>query len=144
LKAQPDAEDRGAIESRLTTLRHQLEKETLAAAPPPPPPVAPVMKKKPLGAAPIVVTGVGAAGLALGGVFGALALSASSSQNSPSTSQVDAVAAHDRATTMAMGSNVAFIAGGGVLALAGVIWIIVDRATAPLVTVGSNSFVVRF
>jgi tetratricopeptide (TPR) repeat protein len=147
VKAQPDAEDRGAIDSRLTTLRHQLELETRASAPPPPPPpeVHPVSPPPPrgLGAAPIIVTGIGVAGVAVGGVFGALALSTASSQNAPSTSQVDAVSAHDRASTFATVSTVSFIAGG-VVTLAGIVWIIVDRATAKKTTAASMPFVVRF
>jgi tetratricopeptide (TPR) repeat protein len=146
VKAQPDAEDRGSIESRLTTLHHQLDLETRAAAPPPPPPppISPLTPpRRPLSPAPLIVTTVGVAGIAAGGVFGILALSAASSQNAPTTSQVDAVSAHDRASTFATVSTVSFIAGG-VIALAGTIWLIVDRVGAKNRTASSMPFVVRF
>lgn len=146
LKAQPDAEDRGSIESRLTTLHHQLELEARASAPPPPPPpVAPVsLHPRPLGAGPVIVTAVGFAGIVTGGIFGVLALSTASSQNAPTTSQADAVSAHDRASTFATVSTVSFIAGG-VITLAGTVWLIVDRVTAKnRTTASSTPFVVRF
>lgn len=145
LKAQPDAEDHGAIEQRLVTLHREETRDEQRAKPEPPPPVVVTAHTRSLGAGPIIVTSVGAAGLALGGVFGALALSANGAQNSPQTSQVDAVSAHDRGAGFATGANVAFIAGG-VIALVGVVWLIVDRATA---SSSSSSragvpFVVRF
>jgi len=146
LKAKPDADDRGAIEARLTTLRHQLELERHAQAPvvtaqAPPIPV----KARPLAPAPIVVTTIGAVGVVTGAVLGIVALSVSSSQNAPQTSQVDAQNEHDTASGLATGANVAYIAGG-IVALAGIVWIIIDRATAPNASprAFSTPFVLRF
>jgi tetratricopeptide (TPR) repeat protein len=131
LKAKPDAEDRGAIEARLAMFRQELQlqeqpKVTIVVPPPPPPPAP---HRRALGAGAIVVTSIGVAGVVAGGVLGALALGDNSSQNSSQTSQLDAQSAHNTGASLATGANIAFIAGG-VIALAGVIWLIVDRATA--------------
>ena len=144
LKAQPEAEDRGAIQQRLVTLHREAAREEERANNPPPPPPVVVVRSRPLGAGPIVVTSIGAAGLVAGGVLGALALSTSSNENSPQTSQLDAQSAHDRGAAFATGANVAFIAGG-VIAIAGIVWLIVDRVTSSSSSASASvPFVVRF
>ncbi len=141
LKVQPDADNRGLVEKRLEALRQEV-----ARSKPPPPPNKPVVEThtRPLGAAPIAVALVGAAGLAAGGVFGSLALAQNAKQNDATTSQLDAKSAHDQGATFATVSNVSFIAGG-VVALAGLVWILVDRLTATSTRpAASTPFVVRF
>jgi tetratricopeptide (TPR) repeat protein len=146
LEAQPNAEDRGALETRLATLRRQLELEQRAARPVAPPPLPPraAPKRRPLAPLPVVLAAVGAAGLGAGGVLGALALSENANENAATTSQLDAQSAHDRGATFATAANVAFVAGA-VLAVAGIVWIIVDRATAtPRSTRAAVPFMLRF
>ncbi|HEY1960499.1 MAG TPA: tetratricopeptide repeat protein [Polyangiaceae bacterium] len=147
LSAQPDAEDRGAIEQRVATMKKQLEMAQRASAPvvvvqapvvsPPP------ARRRAMSPVPIVIGAIGLAGIAGGGVLGALALGESSTENAATTSQLDAASAHDRAATFATGANVAFIAGA-VLAAVGIVWIIVDRATAPSARAASLPLGVTF
>jgi tetratricopeptide (TPR) repeat protein len=162
LNEDPSSPDRGAIEQRLSTLQKQreekarLDKERAeveerrvlqeeqnkkleqrereasaghAEAP---------RRRSPL---PYVVAGVGAAGLAAGGVFGILALDKQSAGRK-AVSLKDATEARDTGETFATISNVAFVAGGA-LVTAGVVWWVLDRSatkgqqgTAKTLTVG--------
>jgi tetratricopeptide (TPR) repeat protein len=129
LSAEPNAEDRGAIETRLATLKRQIAEQSQKQAPAAPPEVAPevvVVPRSP-SVAPFFVLAAGGAGVLLGGVFGGLALGENHSQNAPTTSQLDGQSAHDRATSFAVASDVGFVAGGALIA-AGVVWLIIDRS----------------
>lgn len=119
LTAQPNAQDRGALERRIVTLRRQLaEQEALrkkaAAAPPPRSPSA----------VPWVIAGVGAAGLVTGGVMGILASQRNhDARTEPTYARADDL--HTQAESFSKISNICFIAGGVVLAV-GVVWGIFD------------------
>ncbi|MBI2894524.1 MAG: hypothetical protein HYY06_13310 [Deltaproteobacteria bacterium] len=158
LAADGNAPDRGAIEQRIATLRRQieerdaLEREARAAERPrrrtatpsgansPRPVEAPeeVEEAAPRahtgagrgrGPLPWIVTGVGAAGLVAGGVFGALALERHSAAVDEQF-QLDAIAKQDTAETFATVSTVSLIAGGVVTA-AGLLWLLVARPDGP-------------
>jgi tetratricopeptide (TPR) repeat protein len=78
--------------------------------------------------APWIVAGVGAAGFAVAGVLGALALGAHDAAiAAPSQRETDAE--QRRANDYALATNIAFIASGVVLA-AGVIWGVIDVVSA--------------
>jgi hypothetical protein len=108
-----------------------LEIEAVAATPPTPAPVV-VAAEKPRSngqrVAGAVLAGVGAAGLAMGGVFGVLALTKNNQAlepaNCPTSTMCNAngIALTSNARTFATGSTVAFIAGGAVLVLGGVLF----------------------
>jgi tetratricopeptide (TPR) repeat protein len=147
LEAQPNAEDRGAIEARVATLKRQIEIQAQKQAPAPAPEASPqvvVLPRSP-SVVPIVILAAGGAGLIAGGIFGGLALGENSTQNAPTTSQQDGQSAHDRASTFAVASDIGFIAGG-VLAAAGVVWLILDRthAKAQVQSGAAAPLVVRF
>jgi tetratricopeptide (TPR) repeat protein len=127
LTADPNAEDRGAIEARVATLKRQIEIQSEKQAPAEaPPPEAPVVPARSPSSVPVVVLAAGGAGLVIGGIFGGLAMSENHTQNAATTSQLDGQNAHDRAGSFAVASEVGFIAGG-VLAAVGVVWLILDR-----------------
>lgn len=143
LNQDPNTPDRGAIEQRLTTLKKQrdekaalqksqadAEKERAerAAHPPPPP-----HKRSSL---PYVVAGVGIAGIGTGVVFGVLAKSKESDGNGAKT-QKDAIDSRDTGSTFATVANVAFIAGG-VLVAAGAVWWALDRPSRSQVAILPN------
>jgi tetratricopeptide (TPR) repeat protein len=118
LRAQPDAPDRGALERRIGTLRRQLtEREALrrkAAA------------EKPRTASPIpwIVAGVGAGGLAAGGLVGVLASNKhDDAVREPTYREADRL--ESQAKSMATAANVCLVAGG-VLLVVGVVWGILD------------------
>jgi len=146
LTAQPNAEDRGAIETRLATLKRQVEERAQRQAPssrepePAPPPV--IVLRSPT-IAPIFVLATGATGLLLGGIFGGLALSENHTQNDPATPQVNVKSAHERAGSFAIASDVGFVAGGALVA-AGAVWLILDRTYSKAQSRAEAPFVIRF
>jgi tetratricopeptide (TPR) repeat protein len=147
LSAEPNAEDRGAIETRLATLKREIDEQAQKQAPSPPSEVAPEVPAaaRSPSTAPFFVLAGGGAGLVLGGIFGGLALGENHTQNASTTSQLDAQSAHDRASSFAVASDIGFIAGGALVA-AGVVWLIVDRTQtkAPSRSGAWAPLVVRF
>ncbi len=122
LAADPKAPDRGAIETRIATLKQQIDErerlkqereaaEAKAAQ-------APVERRAPV--VPWIVAGVGGAGVVTGVVFGVLAVS---KHNSATNDPVQASAAQEQsdAKTFATVANVAWVAGG-VVAVTGIVW----------------------
>jgi len=131
LRAQPNAEDRGAIETRIATLRSQIEQraalkrereaaqrerreaeERAREAPARSPSVVPW-----------IVTGVGAAALATGAVLGAVSAARHAAAIEAPQTEIDDD--QSQARHFATAANVLF-ASGGALAVAGVVWGIVD------------------
>lgn len=150
LELDPDIADRGALEKRIATLRRQIDerqdlerqaREARAgearAAQRPPADDGP-------SAIPWVVTAVGAAGVVVGVVLGALASGREEDAEADPIHQ-SATDSLDDARTLATAANVSFIAGGAVAA-AGLIWGIVDVAQSgddadePAVSVGIVPF----
>jgi tetratricopeptide (TPR) repeat protein len=142
-----EVRDRGAIETRLTTLRAQQARERelqhrsvrpVEHRPPPPP--APSIDP-----APWIVLAVGVAGVGAGVVLGVF------SQDAHAQAVDEMI--HERAFSLqqsaydfATGANVSFIAGG-VIALAGAIWGIVAIATSssgPRTAIRSNGIAITF
>jgi tetratricopeptide (TPR) repeat protein len=126
LLAQPDAQDRGALERRVLTLRQQLaEREALkrralegdASRPPRAP-----------RAMPWVIAGVGAAGIVSGAIVRVFADRRNDDARNEPT-YIEAERLHSQAETLAAVANVCFIAGSIVVA-GGVIWGVVDVAAA--------------
>ena len=128
--------DRGALEAKVANLKRDLEEKQRLAAErdaamrlpdppkkPPPEPPPPDTGRTP-SPWPWVVAGVGAAGLAIGGGIGALAL-AKNDDAEAATVQSEAFTLRSEAEDYALGSTIALIAGGAVLA-GGAIWGIVD------------------
>ena len=122
LQATPNAQDRGALERRIATLRRQLaEREALRKQALQHPPRSP-------SAIPWVIAGVGAAGLVTGGVVGVLASQRNhDAKSEPTYTRADTL--QSQAESFAKVANICFIAGGVVLA-AGVIWGIIDVSSA--------------
>lgn len=142
LASAPEGDDHRVIEARIRNYRAVLEERrardaeartaraaeaetqrraALLEARTEPPPAEP-------DAAPWVFAGVGAAVLIGGGVLGGLSLSERGAAESE-PSFIPAQAASDRAVAFAWAANGAFIVGG-VLALVGVIWGIVDLTSS--------------
>lgn len=132
LNQDPGTPDRGAIEQRVATLKKQRDEKAAlqkaqadadkeraerASHPDPPPHKRSVL--------PYVVGGVGVVGIGTGVVFGILAKSNESDGNS-AKSQTAAIDDRDSGSTKATVANVAFIAGGVLLA-AGAVWWALDR-----------------
>lgn len=143
LAQEPSSPDRGAIEQRLATLKRQRDehaavekeraavekdraamekeraKQALVVVPPPEPP--PPHHRSVL---PYVVAGVGVVGLVTGTIFG---LAAKSKEDDAKNERVQSTAIdlRDSGKTSATISNVAFIAGGALVA-AGVVWWVLD------------------
>ncbi|MCA9550813.1 MAG: tetratricopeptide repeat protein [Myxococcales bacterium] len=143
LAADPKADDRAAIAQRIENLQTQIaEREELqrrlreAQARPPPGPApapapiapaapeveltheAPAARSTPV--VPWVVAGLGAAGVAAGGVLGVMARNKHQEADG-APAQADAVLLDEDARSLARGANIAFIAGGAVAA-GGLIW----------------------
>jgi tetratricopeptide (TPR) repeat protein len=128
LREEKDVPDRGAIETRIATLRAQLaeyqrlaadrEHERLARADV----EAQLAEARPARVWPWVVTGVGAATLVAGAVLGALAMNRHRSAEG-SASQLDAQTLQQEAERLATGANIAFAAGAAVT-VAGAIWLL--------------------
>jgi tetratricopeptide (TPR) repeat protein len=128
LEEEPDAADRGEIESRLDALRARAREEQGTPAPPPPPPPA-----GPDATAPLVgyaLIGFGVAGLAAGGVLAGVAASELDTATRASTTQREALATYGRAQEH---GNVAIVlfAGGGALAMAGLVVALVTGESSP-------------
>ena len=122
LEEEPDASDRGEIESRLIELRAaQREEEGVAPPPPPPPPTGPDETGPIVG---FTLVGFGVAALIAGGVLAGVASSDAGTSMRDSVTQVQAQAAHARGRDLGFAS-IGLLAGGGALALAGVIVAIV-------------------
>jgi tetratricopeptide (TPR) repeat protein len=129
LEIAGDIPDRGAIEGRVVTLRREiatrarLERLESTRRPPRPPP----RERERASAVPWIVAAVGGAGIAVGGVFGVLALSShDDAESAPSQAETETLQAD--AEDRALIANVAFAAGGAVLAI-GVVWGLVDVLT---------------
>jgi tetratricopeptide (TPR) repeat protein len=128
LQGQPSAPDRGALERRIATLRRQVaEKEALRKR------ALERDRTSPPGAGggggsamPWVIVGLGAAGLATGGVLGLLASQRNLDAKSEPT-YVRADRLHTQAEALARGANYCLI-GGGVVVIAGIIWAIFDTS----------------
>jgi tetratricopeptide (TPR) repeat protein len=136
IEGDPDADDRGAIEARLETLRRQMEALDRVEDPPddpepPPDPIAepdPPLEEEepPSGASPIpwTIAGVGGAGVIAGVVLGVLAqLRHDDAIAAPI--QTERVALAGEADDLAFGANLAFAIGGGLL-LVGIVWGVLD------------------
>ena len=84
------------------------------------PPVTETTKRSPLRPVGIVLAGIGVAGVAVGGIFGAIAIGDKSTVNqhcmSPPLCDADGLKAADAAHTNALVSTIGFIAGGVLLA----------------------------
>lgn len=129
LREAENIPDRGAIEKRIETLREQVrewqelrakaEAERLRAEQ--------AAKQRPTRSAspfPWLVAGIGGAGLIVGGVLGALA-KGKEADAIDEPIHADAAALAGEAEDFALGANICFGIGGGVL-LAGATWGIVD------------------
>jgi tetratricopeptide (TPR) repeat protein len=139
LEGEPEANDRGAIEARLETLRRQIEALERVDPDPEPEPEPDPEPDRLLddveiddetsggpSPAPWIVTGVGGAGLIAGAVLGVLAqLRHDDAVVAPI--QTERVALAGEADDLALGANIAFAAGGGLL-LVGLIWGVLDLA----------------
>jgi tetratricopeptide (TPR) repeat protein len=132
LAAEPGTPDKGAIETRIATLKRQLEERRALEArgeaaerdqPSPSPSPAEPRSPSPL---PWIVAGVGAAGVGAGVVFGLLANSkhddTANAESGLAATELQADA--ERFATIA---NVALVAGG-VLCVGGVVWGVIDVA----------------
>ncbi len=115
LRVEPETEDRAGITRRVATLREQLRTRPKQTAAPSP--------------IPFVVAGAGVLGLAAGVVLGVLAdATAQSARDEPVHLQKAELAG--QADDLALAANTAFIIGG-VLALAGTVWAIVEIVRLP-------------
>ena len=164
-----DVKDRGSIEQRVATLRKSIaEKERLGRERDEAERAKEQAKPRPAGEGgeptaqtaspspwPWALVGVGAAGVVVGGILGGVALSKNSSADG-APSQLEASDGRSSAEGLALGSTIAFIAGGAIAGV-GLIWGIADVATssgepepAPAATVGLSaglgaaSLVVRY
>lgn len=117
LRGDPQAKDRGAIEQKIASMRALLQRPV---PPPPPPPTQPRSPR----VAPWIVAGVGGVGIATGTVFGIVA---TLRHRAAALDATQDAAARDNATakSLATVANVAWI-GGGVLAIGGIVWGILD------------------
>jgi tetratricopeptide (TPR) repeat protein len=106
LQEADDIPDRGAIRRRIATLRTKLASEARAS---------PI---------PWAIAGVGAAGVVVGGVLGAVAKSREEDALAEPV-QLTAAELRDEAEGFALGANIGLVAGGALLA-AGLTWGIVD------------------
>ncbi|MBX7192708.1 MAG: hypothetical protein K1X94_11650 [Sandaracinaceae bacterium] len=118
LEEEPDAPDRGEIEGRLVELRAQAREEAGEPEPPPPPPPSGPDQTGPLVG--YTLLGFGIAGLVGGGALAGVASSELGTATRASTTQLEAQAAYGRARDLGTVS-VALLAGGGAVALGGLI-----------------------
>lgn len=136
LATAKEVDDRGAIERRIATLKAELAERAKPVEPTPPPPIEPVKPppEKIIVIAPAVEQpsalpwlpiGVGAAAIGAGVLFGVTARGAHDDAVA-AVSGVDAQKRQDDAHRDATIANVAFIAGGVVLA-AGIAWEIYEH-----------------
>jgi tetratricopeptide (TPR) repeat protein len=144
LAEEPSTRDRGAIERRLETLERQ-RAERIAAeeqrnAPPPPPERRP----EPSGpsAWPWITLGVGGGALVAAGLIGFFA--ASSHDDAVAEPSFErSLSLQDRAETFALVANVLFAAGGAI-AIAGLVWGLLDLTGGESETAGLDPLVIRF
>lgn len=128
VEAAPDAEDRGAVERRIQTLESYLETGEEPAAPPPPesapPSTSTTYTDTGPSPVPFVIAGVGAAGIGVGAVLGLMAQSA---HDDAVADDVNLTAAEkaEKADNLAAGANIAFVAGGILLAV-GAAWAVIE------------------
>ncbi|TAK26990.1 MAG: hypothetical protein EPO40_18605 [Myxococcaceae bacterium] len=122
----------------------------VTASLPTPPPQQQPPPRTPGGAGPWVLVGVGALGLVVGGVFGAVSIDAHDSRDAacPSASRCDGGAAERldaRYRDASLGANVAFVVGGVSLA-AGLTWWLVarTRSRSPLASLSPAGVVLRW
>lgn len=129
LEEDPDAADRGEIETRLEELRLlRREEEGTPAPPPPPPPSGPDTTGPLVG---YTLLGFGVAGLIAGGVLAGVAASELGTGTRASTTQRDARAAYGRSQDLG-NVSVGLLAGGGALAMAGlVIALVTGESSSP-------------
>jgi tetratricopeptide (TPR) repeat protein len=127
LQGQPNAPDRGALERRIATLRRQVaEREALRRRALDRDRTSPPVASGGASAMPWVVVGLGAAGLATGGVLGLLASQRNlDAKSEPTYARADRL--HTQAEALARGANYCLI-GGGIVVVAGVIWAIFDTS----------------
>lgn len=141
LEREPDSQNRAVVESRLEVLDRRMEESGLND--PASEPQAPLSDgagegrpqhsgsdtveahRRVVRPWPWAIFGVGAAALVTGVVFGALFNVDHRLAHDPATNMVDAFEAYDRAESWATVANSTLIAGG-VVALSGLIWGIVD------------------
>jgi len=135
LDAAVDIPDRAGIERRIAVMKEQLAAQKRADAPPPPPPPRPrIVPSTPLPVVidtprrasyvgPIAVIGVGVAALAGGAGAGVLAQHAHASAVA-AADQLTAANDQRDATRYAAAANIAFVAGGALVAT-GAIWLVV-------------------
>jgi tetratricopeptide (TPR) repeat protein len=128
LEEDPDAADRGEIQTRLEALRARAREEQGAPEPPPPPPPG-----GPDTAGPLVgytAIGFGFAGLVAGGVLAGVASSELDTATRASTTQREALATYGRAQEH---GNVAVVllAGGAALAMTGLVVALVTGESSP-------------
>ncbi len=129
LEEDPEAADHGEIEQRLVELRAQQREEAGEPEPPQPPPPSGPDQTGPLVGYTLI--GLGVASLVGGGVLAGVAASELGTANRASTTQLAAQAAHDRARDLGTVS-VALLAGGGAVALTGlVIALVTGESAAP-------------
>ncbi|MCB9651317.1 MAG: tetratricopeptide repeat protein [Deltaproteobacteria bacterium] len=147
LEREPDTPDRKGIERRIATLTIQIEERAaleklkaerarLLTQPPPPTPappppteppapsvvVATPAPEAPTRVAPWIIVGVGAAGVAAGGVLGYLSSQRTRmAEDEPTHSKASDLV--QRADTFALGANIAYGVGGAAL-LGGLVWAI--------------------
>jgi tetratricopeptide (TPR) repeat protein len=126
-----DIPDRGAIEQRVATLRANLDERARLGRLDDVSDSAPAAAEEPddgpgVNPLPWVVVGVGAVGIGVGAVLGVMALGAHD-EALVAPSQEETADAQSRAEGLAVGSTIAFIAGG-VLVAAGVTWGIISLA----------------
>ncbi len=130
IEEAPDAEDRGAVEARVRTLREQrdqldpADEEEDEHFDEEEEDVAEDENEGSFNAAPWIVTAGGVAIVAVGGVFGAMSQTRASEANAEPV-QLDAKALHDEAWTFATLANV-FIIAGAVVTVGGVVWGVID------------------
>jgi tetratricopeptide (TPR) repeat protein len=152
LQSEAHPSDEGAVRSTVQELRAEIEhehellrraeeakaradEEARAKAPPPA-----IHRPSPV---PWIVAGVGVAGIATGGVLGALA-SARHQSAADDASAGSAQSKQDQARTFATAANVAFVTGG-VIAVAAIVWGIADvRASGPTYAFGPAGATIRF
>lgn len=143
LASEKEIPDRAGIEQKVANLKRTVEEQdrlarerdealkkkeqpgdaTSAQSTPPPKPAPPEERPGP-SPWPWTIAALGAGGLVAGGVLGGLALGKNDDAEA-AASQLDAATLRDEADGLALGSTIAFIAGGVVLA-AGASWGIAD------------------
>lgn len=124
--AVPDAEDRGAVERRIETLESYIETGEEPTAPPAGDPgtASPTYTDSGPSPVPFVIAGVGAAGVGIGVVLGLMAVSR---HDDAVAEEVNITAAEkaEEADDLAAGANIAFVAGGILLAV-GAAWAVIE------------------